>query len=98
MHLYGYTWNHKRVHRVYCALRLNPPRRPKRRVPMLAPLPLDAPAALNIVWSLEFVHDALYDGRRLHTLNVLDDGSRQGLGLDVATSIPSERAIRFLDQ
>ena len=29
----GRLWNHKRVHRVYCALRLNLPRRTVRRVP-----------------------------------------------------------------
>jgi len=59
---------------------------------------LDAPAALNVVWSLDFVHDALYDGRRFRTLNVLDDGNREELGIDVATSIPSRRAIRFMEQ
>ena len=29
----GQPWNHKRLHRVYCALRLNLPRRTTRRVP-----------------------------------------------------------------
>ena len=29
----GYGWNHKRIWRVYCQLRLNLPRRTKRRVP-----------------------------------------------------------------
>ena len=80
------------------AMRLNLPRRTKRRVPMRTPLPLDAPEALNVVWSLDFVHDALYDGRRFRTLNVLDDGNREGLGIDVATSIPSRRAIRFMER
>lgn len=28
----GRSWNHKRLHRVYCALRLNLPRRTTRRV------------------------------------------------------------------
>jgi putative transposase len=78
MRLDGHLWNHKRVHRVYCALRLNLPGRTKRRVPMREPLSLRAPSALNIVWSLDFVHDALYDGRRFRTLNVLDDGNREG--------------------
>jgi len=44
------------------------------------------------------MHDALYDGRRFRTLNVLDDGNRQALGIEVATSIPSQRAIRVMDQ
>lgn len=98
LRLDGQPWNHKRVHRVYCALRLNLPRRTKRRVPQRHPLPLDMPRALNVVWSLDFMHDALYDGRRFRTLNVLDDGNREALGIVVAISIPSRRVIRFLEQ
>jgi putative transposase len=94
----GQQWNHKRVHRVYCALRLNLPRRTKRRVPPRNPLPLAAPSALNHVWSVDFMHDALYDGRRFRTLNVVDDANRQALGIEVATSIPSQRAIRVMEQ
>jgi putative transposase len=98
MRLDGHGWNHKRVHRVYCSLRLNLPRRTKRRVPTRTPLPLGAPSQLNAVWSLDFVHDTLYDGRRFRTLNVLDDGNRQALGIEVATSIPSQRAVRVMNQ
>jgi putative transposase len=98
MRIDGHPWNHKRVHRVYCALRLNLPRRTKRRLPTREPLPLEAPSELNAIWSLDFMHDALYDGRRFRTLNVLDDGNREGLGIDVATSLPSQRVIRFLEQ
>src|SRR5690606_13812097 len=43
----GQRWNHKRVHRVYCALRLNLPRRTRRRRSRETVHPLDAPATLN---------------------------------------------------
>jgi putative transposase len=98
MRLDGHGWNHRRVHGVYCSLRLNLPRRTKRRLPTRTPLPLGAPNQLNADWSLDFVYDTLYDGRHCRTLNVLDDGNRQALGIEVASSIPSQRAIRVMNQ
>jgi len=54
--------------------------------------------ALNETWALDFMADALYGGRWFRTLNVIDEGNRQALGIEVATSIPSARVIRVLDQ
>lgn len=93
----GHPWNHKRVHRVYCALRLNLPRRTKRRVPVRLRQPLVAPTRLNEIWALDFMADALYDGRGFRTFNVLDEGNREALAIEVGTSIPSARVIRILD-
>jgi len=73
----GHPWNHKRVHRVYCTLRLNLPRRTKRRVPARLRQPLLAPVRLNDTWALDFMTDALYDGRRFRTFNVIDEGNRE---------------------
>lgn len=94
----GHGWNHKRVHRVYCALKLNLPRRTKRRLPVRVRQPLDAPRVLNGVWALDFMADALYGGRKFRTLNVLDEGNREGLAIEVAFAIPSVRVIRVLDE
>ena len=93
----GHWWNHKRVHRVYCALRLNLPRRTKRRLPTRLRQPLLALARLNETWALDFMADALYDGRSFRTFNVLDEGNREALAIEVGTSIPSARVIRVLD-
>lgn len=41
--------------------------------------------------------DTLYDGRRFRTLNVLDEGNREGLTIDVGMSLPSVRVIAVLD-
>ena len=87
----GHWWNHKRVHRVYCALRLNLPRRTKRRLPTRLRQPLLAPARLNETWALDFMADALYDGRGFRTFNVLDEGNREALAIEIGTSIPSAR-------
>jgi len=94
----GHGWNHKRVHRVYCALRLNLPRRTKRRVPVRLRQPLFAPERLNETWALDFMVDALYDGRPFRSLTVIDEGNREALAIEIGTSIPSARVIRVLDE
>lgn len=94
----GHRWNHKRVHRVYCALRLNLPRRTKRRLPTRTRHPLGAPPVLNGTWALDFMLDALYDGRPFRVLNVLDEGNREALAVEIATSLPSVRVVALLEQ
>ena len=98
LRLLGQPWNHKRVYRVYCALGLNRPRRTKRRIPARLRQPLVAPARLNETWALDFMADALYDGRGFRTFNVLDEGNREALAIEVGTSIPSARVIRVLHE
>ncbi len=98
LRLEGYRWNHKRVHRVYCALRLNLPRRTKRRLPHRVRRPLVAPPVLNQTWALDFMADALYDRRRFRALTILDEGLREGLAIDVGRSIPARRLIRVLEE
>jgi len=98
LQLDGRPWNHKRVHRVYCALRLNLPRRTKRRVPSRLRQPLVAPTTLNGVWALDFMHDTLYGGRCFRTLNVIDEANREALAIETGTSIPASRVVRTLEQ
>jgi putative transposase len=98
LRLEGHCINHKRLHRVYCEMKLNLPRRTKRRLPTRQRQPLGAPTELNQVWALDFMADALYGRRWFRTLNVIDEGNRQALGIEVAISIPSARVIRVLEQ
>ena len=98
LRLQGYRWNHKRVYRVYCALRLNLPRRTKRRVPCRVRQPLLAPPVLNQTWALDFMADALDDRRRFRALTILDEGNREGLAIDIGRSVPARRVIRVLEE
>ena len=95
---HGATWNHKRVWRVYKAMGLNLPRRTKKRLPARVKEPLDAPPHPNAHWSMDFMHDTLYHGKRFRTLNILDEGVREALAIEVDTSLPAERVIRVLEQ
>jgi len=94
----GHPWNHKRVHRVYCLLRLNRRRKGKRRLPTRHPQPLAVPPMANQTWSMDFMSDALMCGRRFRTFNVVDDFNRESLAIEVDLNLPAPRVIRVLDR
>lgn len=94
----GHPWNHKRVYRVYCALRLNQTRRTRKRLPKREVRPLAAPARLNDTWAMDFMGDSLYSGRAYRLFNVLDEGNREALAIEVDVSLPSGRVIAVLSQ
>lgn len=95
----GRLVNHKRLWRLYQALGLQlGKRRKKRRLPERLKQPLQVPARPNVCWSLDFTSDALTDGRRFRTLNVIDDFNRQVLGIEVDFSLPANRVVRLLTQ
>jgi putative transposase len=93
-----HPWNHKRVYRVYCSMRLNRKRKHKRRVPTRNPLPLAVPTGDNQVWSADFMSDALWDGRRFRTFNVIDDFNREALAVEIDTGISAQRVAKILGQ
>jgi putative transposase len=83
---------------VYCQLRLNLPRRTKKRLPIRLRHPLVVLPQPNAVWAVDFMSDTLYGGRRFRTLNVWDEGVREALAIEVDTSLPAEHVIRVLEQ
>lgn len=94
----GFKWNHKRVYRIYRELELNLRIRPRKRLERAKPEPLTVPANPDVVWSMDFMHDQLEDGRSIRLLNVIDDFNREALGIEVDFSLPAQRVIRVLEQ
>lgn len=92
----GWVINHKRVERVYreegLSLRLK--RRRKRgshlRVVMAAPMGPDQR------WSLDFMSDTLFNGRRLRLLTVIDAWDRSCPAIEADYSLTGERVVRML--
>lgn len=94
----GFKWNHKRVYRIYCEMELNLRIKPKRRLYREEPEKLMVPENINQVWSMDFMHDQLCDGRSFRTFNVIDDFNREGLGMEIDFSLPALRVVRALDR
>lgn len=94
----GLVWNHKRVWRIYCKLGLNIRRRGKKRLPSRDPMPLTTGESINSGWSANFMSNALWDGRRFRTFNVVDDFSREALAVEIDLNLPATRVIRVLER
>jgi putative transposase len=86
-------WN-----RIYKALELNLRINPRKRLVRNKPNALVVPLSINQVWSIDFMHDRLEDGRSIRLFNVIDEFNREALGIEVDFLLPSERVVRSLDQ
>lgn len=93
----GMAVNRKRVQRVYREAGLSVRRRARKRV-AVERVPRSMPIAVNIRWSMDFVSDALADGRKFRALSVVDDYSRECPVIAVDRSLPGERVVRELEQ
>lgn len=95
----GWCDNHKRVRRIYreegLNLRLRRPRRSKAARHRTQSLPLTAP---NQCWSMDFVADALFDGRRFRALTLVDNFSRECLEIEVGQSLKGEDVVQVMER
>lgn len=92
----GLVVNKKLVQRVYREEGLAVRRRKRKRV-AVPRTPMPAPAAPNERWSMDFVSDALGDGRKFRALTIVDDFTRESPAIEVDTSLPGERVVRVLE-
>ncbi len=93
----GVHLNHKKLRRLYREEGLQVRRRIGRKRAAVTRVPLLPAKGPNQRWSMDFVHDALSDGRRFRILAVVDDYTRESLCLVADTSLPGGRVIRELE-
>jgi putative transposase len=95
----GWTDNHKRTRRIYLEeglnLRHRRPRRSKAAAHRQTHPSLTIP---NECWSMDFVMDALFDGRRFRALTVVDNYSRECLEIEVGQSLKGEDVVRVMER
>ena len=61
------------------ALELNLRIKPRKRLVREKPEALTVPKGINQVWSMDFMHDQLEDGKTFRLFNVIDDYNRGGV-------------------
>src|SRR3569832_1083310 len=53
---------------------------------------------MNQIWSMDYVADALFDGRRLRALTVVDNYTRESLAIDVGQSLKGDDVVNTLNR
>lgn len=88
--------NKKRTYRIYTEEKLQV--RTKKRKKLQRPrVPMSVPSRVNERWSMDFVSDQLFNGRRFRVFNIIDDYSREMIDQLVSVSISGNRVARFLN-
>jgi transposase InsO family protein len=94
----AWSLSDSRVRRMWRSLGLNIPRRRPRRRRCGSDIRLPGATAPNTVWSYDFVHDQLIDGRTLKMLCVIDEYTRECLAIEVGASLRSQDVILVLSR
>lgn len=94
----GFIINHKRTERLYKeeGLSLRIKRRKKTASTLRAEVP--RPTHPNHIWSMDFMKDALSDGRKLKVLPIIDEYTKKSFRIEVDTSITGARVVRTLNE
>lgn len=94
----GWEVNWKKIYRLYREEKLTVRKRGGRKRALGTRAPMPIPQDPNQRWSLDFVSDALVDGRKFRILCVIDDFTRECLATVIDTSLSGTRVARELDK
>lgn len=94
----GLKVNHKRVERIYRIEGLSLRIRRRKKLKAISRAELPQATRANERWSMDFIHDKLWQGRKFRTLSIVDTFTRECLALEVDTSLGGERVKRVLER
>ena len=94
----GWLVNAKRVNRLYREMGLQLRNKsPKRKVKAKLREGRSAPVCSNDVWAMDFVHDQLYDGRKIRILTVIDTFTRYVPAIEVRQRFTGADVVATLE-
>lgn len=95
----GWAVNHKRVRRLYNELGLQLRHKsPKRRVKAKLRADRTIAMTLNEVWAMDFVHDQLFDGRKIRVLTIVDTFTRYAPAIEARFSFRGADVVATLER
>lgn len=94
----GLVVNHKRTERIYREEGLSLRIRRRKKLASQGRIELSRPERVNEQRAMDFVYDALSNGRRIRLLPIIDTYTRECLKIEVDTSIGGQRVATILSQ
>ena len=95
----GWPINHKRVYRLYCEMGLQMRHKtPRRRVKAKLREDRQPAQRSNECWSMDFMADQTFDGKRLRVLTIVDNFSRVSPAIGVRYRYTGCDVVRTLEQ
>ena len=95
----GWRINHKRVYRLYRLEGLMMrPKKPRRHVSAHRRIERVEAMGPNDGWSMDFMHDELFNGQRIRLLTLVDNYTRESLAIEVDTHLDGHRVVEVLQR
>lgn len=95
----GWLINRKKTHRIYCLEGLNlRSKRPHRHVTARHRKGRPQVLAADQCWSMDFVADNLFNGRRIRALTIVDNFSRECLAIEVGQGLRGEDVVAVMER
>ena len=94
----GLVQNHKRTERIYREENLSLRLRQHKKRPSHLRIVHVGPSGPDQQWSLDFMSDALMNGRRIRVLTIVDLWDRSSPALEIDVSLPGQRVVRVLEK
>jgi putative transposase len=94
----GLVINHKRTERIYREERLALSIRRRKKLASQGRIEITKAERPNELWAMDFMQDALHNGRRIRLLTVMDTYTKECLRIEADTSIRGTRVAEILSQ
>ena len=90
--------NHKRTERIYREEKLTLRIRRRKKLASQGRIEIAKAGRANELWAMDFLHDAMHNGRKLRFLPIIDTYTKECFRIEVDTSIGGKRVCTVLGQ